>query len=297
MNYSEFRKAAQTTHSSSFSSELDVFNHHFEASPLLPGALSALLLSEICGGESWFLKKIIGLRFRKPLTPGLQFTVSSSVVEESNSHKICLGQIISDEGIIAYGQFEFVLRDSVHTPSDIEDSLLASPGVIPSASLIWTGAQIREYLPHGELIVLIDELVDAKYPAGIKDYLEGSQTSGLDQALLLGTKVHTRSILSEDNFWLDHKTFPLPILSELVAQAGALTLAPFFKGTKPQVSLLGCDTEYFAQVSEGATIDTHLELTRVKRLGSSHNMIIFKSECFVGPTKVAQINLNAMASF
>lgn len=297
MNYLEFRKAAQTTLSSSFSSGLDVFSHHFKGSPLLPGALSALLISEVCGGESWMLKKIIGLRFRKPLTPDLQFTVSSSVVEESKVHKICLGQIISDDGIIADGKFEFILRNSDQTQPDIMDSLGASPGITKSAALIWTGAQIREYLPHGELIVLIDELVDAQYPAGIKDYLEGSQSSGLDQAQLLGTKVHTRSILSKDNFWLDEKTFPLPILSELVAQAGALTLAPFFKGTKPQVSLLGCDTEYFAQVSEGAIIDTHLELTRVKRLGSSHNMIIFKSECFVGPSKVAQINLNAMASF
>jgi len=74
-------------------------------------------------------------------------------------------------------------------------------------------------------------------------------------------------------------------------------LAPFFTGTKPQVSLLGCDTEYFALAHEGATIDTFVEIARVKRLGKISNMIIFKSECYSAEVKIAQINLNAMANF
>jgi 3-hydroxymyristoyl/3-hydroxydecanoyl-(acyl carrier protein) dehydratase len=287
MNYIEIRKAAQLNNTVSFSSDLDIFTHHFPSAPLFPGALSALLLAESCGGPEWSLKKIEGLRFRKPLTPELPITISCNRMHESPTEKICAGKIISGIDVIADGVFTFT-----------SDGLsLANGARTETKTGFWSAAQIREFLPHGEPIVLIDELVESTYPSEIQNFLDGNLDASLDQAKLVGTKVHTRSLIKPENFWLDKNVFPSSVLSELVAQAGALTLAPFFSGTKPQVSLLGCDTEYFALAEAGATIDTYVELTRVKRLGKMANMIIFKSECYIGEIKIAQVNLNAMASF
>lgn len=287
MNYIEIRKAAQLNDTVSFSSDLDIFTHHFPTAPLLPGALSGLLLAESCGGPKWSLKKIKGLRFRKPLTPDLPVTISSSLIHESSTEKICTGKILSGSDIIADGEFEFA--------SDV--LALAKGARSETKRCFWSAAQIREFLPHGEPIVLIDELVESTYPIEIQNFLDGKSADNLDQAKLVGTKIHTRSLIKPENFWLDSNVLPSSVLSELVAQAGALTLAPFFSGTKPQVALLGCDTEYFALVEAGATIDTYVELTRVKRLGKMANMIIFKGECYIGETKIAQVNLNAMANF
>lgn len=287
MNYIEIRKAAQLKDTVSFSSDLDIFAHHFPTAPLLPGALSGLLLAESCGGPEWSLKKIKGLRFRKPLTPDLPITISSNLIHKSPTEKLCAGKILSGSDIIADGEFEFA--------SDVLS--LANGASSETKRCFWSADQIREFLPHGEPIVLIDELVESTYPSEIQNFLEGENTDNLDQSKLVGTKVHTRSLIKPDNFWLDSNVLPSSVLSELVAQAGALTLAPFFSGAKPQVSLLGCDTEYFALVEAGAMIDTYVELTRAKRLGKMANMIIFKGECYIGKTKIAQINLNAMASF
>lgn len=253
----------------------------------MPGALSSVLLAESCGGRDWSLRKINGLRFRKPLTANLPIMISCKIMQESPYEKTCSGKIFSGTDTIADGEFTF---------SKVE--LLLTGGSRPETRAPqWTASQIRDYLPHGEPIVLIDQLVDAHYPSEIQNYLSGQNKSDLDQTKLVGTKIHTRSTLKPESFWLDQKVLPSSVLSELVAQAGALTLAPFFAGTKPEVSLLGCDTEYFALAEEGATIDTYVELTRVKRLGKVSNMILFKSECFIGPTKIAQVSLNAMASF
>ncbi len=287
MNYLEIRAAAKSKHDISFSSKLDIFAHHFPTSPLLPGALSALLLSESCGGTGWSLKKIIGLRFRKPLTPELPVTVTYQVIQESTSEKKCSAKIQNGNDTIADGDFIFE-----------QSELKVTHGSRPAPkSEFWNASRIRDYLPHGEPIVLIDQFVEAQYPKEIQAYLSGDTDGNVDQTKLLGTKVHTRSVLKPGNVWIDGNILPSSVLSELAAQAGALTLAPFFTGTKPQVSLLGCDTEYFALAEVGSTIDTFVELTRVKRLGKSANMIIFKCECFVGDTKIAQVNLNAMANF
>jgi 3-hydroxymyristoyl/3-hydroxydecanoyl-(acyl carrier protein) dehydratase len=287
MNYLEITKAAHSNQTVSFSSEMDIFNHHFPSSPILPGALSAQLLAESCGGRNWSLKKINGLRFRKPLTPDLPVTISCEKIRETESEKVCAGKIQSGSSVIADGEFVFSA-----------DFLPLLSGGRPDLDLkVWNAAQIRNYLPHGEVIVLIDQLVESVYPKEIQDYLDGKSQIELDQSKLVGTKIHTRSILKPENFWLNQKVFPSTVLSELVAQAGALTLAPFFTGTKPQVSLLGCDTEYFAQAEVGSTIDTFLELTRAKRLGKMANMIIFKSECYIGQKKIADVSLNAMAQF
>ena len=287
MNYTEIRKDVQLNRTISFSPELDIFTHHFPSSPLFPGALSALLLAETCGGPDWSLKKINGLRFRKPLLPNLPIILSCNVVHESPTEKLCAGKIASGADTIADGEFAFTRNELSLT---MESRLESKTGV-------WTASQIREYLPHGEPIVLIDQLVEANYPSEIQDSISGKNGSNLDQTKLVGTKIHTRSTLRPENFWLDQNALPSSVLSELVAQAGALTLAPFFTGTKPQVSLLGCDTEYFALAKRGDTIDTFIELTRVKRLGKINNMIIFKGECYVGQIKIAQVSLNAMAIF
>ncbi len=287
MNYSEIRTAAQLDTPASFSPELEIFTHHFPSSPLLPGALSGLLLAETCGGANWSLNKISGLRFRKPLTPNLPVVFSCKVLQESPAEKVCAGKILSASETIADGEFTFTKVPLSQAKGSRDKSNVA----------FWTSAQIREYLPHGEPIVLIDELVEVRYPIEIQEALSGKNEFSLDQAQLVGTKVHTKSNLEPENFWLDQKLLPSAILSELVAQAGALILAPFFKGTKPQVSLLGCDTEYFALAEAGATIDTFVDLTRAKRLGKMGNMILFSGECYVGQTKIAQVNLNAMASF
>ena len=287
MNYLEIKSAAKSKQVISFSAKMDIFAHHFPSNPLLPGALSALLLSESCGGVGWSLKKIGGLRFRKPLTPELPISVTFQVTQETATEKKCSGKIQSGADTIADGDFIF---DRVH--------LLPVFGAGPEPkSEYWNALRVRDYLPHGEPIVLIDQFVEAKYPKEIQAYLSGETDGNVDQTKLLGTKVHTRSDLKPGNVWIDDNILPSTVLSELVAQAGALTLAPFFTGTKPQVSLLGCDTEYFALAEVGSTIDTFVELTRVKRLGKSANMIIFKSECFIGDTKIAQVNLNAMANF
>lgn len=253
----------------------------------MPGALSAFLLSEKCGGPDWSLKKINGLRFRKPLTADIPIEFSCSITRESPDEKICAGKILSGTETIADGEFSF---------SKVRFSLTNGAKAQPKVPQ-WTASQIRAYLPHGEPIVLIDELVDAQYPPEIQSYLSGEKKTELDQTKMVGTKIHTRSTLKPESFWLDQRVLPSSVLSELVAQAGALTLAPFFEGTKPEVALLGCDTEYFALAEEGATIDAFVELTRVKRLGKISNMIIFKSECYIGATKIADISLNAMASF
>lgn len=297
MNYLEFRKSAPVDRPVSFSPELEIFTHHFPSSPLLPGALSAVMLADSCGGPAWSLKKINGLRFRKPLTPNLPVTISCSLREESITEKVCIGKILSGVDTIADGEFIFSKMELSQAPSLCVSQVdrLGNQSHAPVGQ--WTASQIREYLPHGEPIVLIDQLVEALYPKEIENYLSGQDCFELDQAKLVGTKIHTRSTLKPESFWLDQKVLPSSVLSELVAQAGALTLAPFFKGTKPQVSLLGCDTEYYALAEEGATIDTFVELTRVKRLGKMSNMIIFKSECFIGATKIADVSLNAMASF
>jgi len=286
MNYPEIRKDIQLNSLHSFAPELDIFTHHFPSGPLLPGALSALLLAETCGGPNWSLTKINGLRFRKPLTPNLQITFSCDVMTESATEKTCSGKILNGSDTIADGQFTFS-REKLD---------LAGSSQPEAKTCYWKSCQIREYLPHGEPIVLIDQLLEVAYPSEVQDSLSGKSQSPLDQAKLVGTKIHTRSMLEPDNFWLDNGVLPSALLSELVAQAGALTLAPFFTGDKPQVALLGCDTEYFALAEAGNTIDTYVELTRAKRLGAM-TMIIFKSECFVGPTKIAQVSLNAMASF
>ncbi|MBK9323457.1 MAG: hypothetical protein IPM97_11050 [Bdellovibrionaceae bacterium] len=287
MNYSEIRSAARLASPASFSSKLEIFAHHFPRNPLLPGALSGLLLAENCGGTDWSLKKIKGLRFRKPLTPDLPVVFTSFVAQESANEKVCSGKILSGNDTIADGDFTFT---KVALPLIRESRLKSDAG-------FWTATQIREYLPHGETIVLIDELVEVHYPPEIQDALSGQKELNLDQAQLIGTRIHTKSDLEANNFWLDQNILPSTILSELVAQAGALILAPFFKGTKPQVSLLGCDTEYFGLAAVGATIDTFVELTRVKRLGKLGNMILFSGECYVGQVKIAQISFNAMASF
>lgn len=246
-----------------------------------------MLLSESCGGTGWSLKKIIGLRFRKPLTPELPVTVTYQVIQESTSEKKCSAKIQNGNDTIADGDFIFE-----------QSELKVTHGSRPAPkSEFWNASRIRDYLPHGEPIVLIDQFVEAQYPKEIQAYLSGDTDGNVDQTKLLGTKVHTRSVLKPGNVWIDGNILPSSVLSELAAQAGALTLAPFFTGTKPQVSLLGCDTEYFALAEVGSTIDTFVELTRVKRLGKSANMIIFKCECFVGDTKIAQVNLNAMANF
>lgn len=287
MDYIEIKKAAHLDRAVSFPNEMDIFNHHFPSSPLLPGALSALILAEACGGTDWFLIKINGLRFRKQLIPNLPITVSCQVIQESSNEKTCLGKILSGNDTFADGEFVY----------SSQKLLSAKLSRLESKSGVWNSSQIRQYLPHGEPIVLIDQLVEAHYPVEIQNYLSSEKTLVLDQCQLVGTKIHTRSALDSKNYWLDQNILPSPVLSELVAQAGALTLAPFFNGSKPQVSLLGCDTEYFAEAEQGATVDTFLELTRVKRLGKTGNMIIFKSECYVGHTKIAHVNLNAMASF
>jgi 3-hydroxymyristoyl/3-hydroxydecanoyl-(acyl carrier protein) dehydratase len=287
MNYIEIRKDLQLNRPLSFAPELDIFTHHFPTNPLLPGALSGVLLAEICGGQEWSLRKITGLRFRKPLIPDLSVSFSCNVIEESSTEKTCAGKILSGTDTIADGEFAFS-----------KSPLSLAAGSAPETKTgFWNSTQIRQYLPHGEPIVLIDQLVEVNYPAEIQDYLSGKSDAGIDQTKLVGTKIHTRSTLKPNNFWLDDKVLPSSVLSELVAQAGALTLAPFFTGAKPEVALLGCDTEFFAQAKEGDTIDTYLELTRAKRLGKTANMIIFKSECFVGTTKIAQVSLNAMATF
>lgn len=287
MNYNELKTAALSTHPISLRPEMDIFTHHFPVTPLLPGALSALLISEVCGGSGWSLHKMNGVRFRKPLLPNVAVTISCNVTNETATEKTCAGKIQSGTDTIADGEFVFA-----------KTSLAPAPGVGSEAGkYIWSAAQIREYLPHGEPIVLIDELVSAEYPQIIKDQLADPSAPELDQANLVGTKVHTRTKLRAGGFWLDGKTLPSPILSEMVAQAAALTLSPFFKGTKPEVALLGCDTEYFGLAQEGSTIDTRVELTRVKKLGKTANMILFKSECFIGTTKIAHVNLNAMANF
>lgn len=287
MNYIDIKKEAQVVRSISFSSDLDIFTHHFPDMPLLPGALSALLLSETCGGPEWTLSHIGGLRFRRPLVPNLPVTITCSVTNESASEKKCSGRIGSETETIADGEFTFTRNPFAVAEGKSSDAPVC----------FWNSSQIRDYLPHGEPIVLIDRFVTADYPQEIRDTLDGKNEFELDQAKLLGTKIHTTSNLNRGSYWLDQKGLPSPILIELVAQAGALTLAPFFKGTKPQVSLLGCDTEFFAQAEEGAKIDTFVELTRVKKLGKSANMIIFKCQCFVSDTKIASISLNAMASF
>lgn len=287
MNYLEISKSAYVNRDISFSAELDIFAHHFPSTPLLPGALSAQLLSETCGGSDWSLKKISGLRFRKPLTPELPIRISCDVKQESSTEKHCVGKIQSGADTIADGEFIFG-KEKLPSVSG------ARPG---SKSCFWNAGQIRDYLPHGEPIVLINEFVEAQYPLEIQAFIAGNSGTDVDQAKLLGTKVHTRSVLKSDNFWLSQNVLPSSVLAELTAQAGALTLAPFFSGTKPQVSLLGCDTDFFAMVESGSTIDTFVELTRVKRLGKMANMIIFKSECYVGDKKVANVNLNAMANF
>jgi 3-hydroxymyristoyl/3-hydroxydecanoyl-(acyl carrier protein) dehydratase len=287
MNYSDILKAAPQSSPVSFSPSLDIFTHHFPGSPLFPGALSGVILADGCGGDGWSLKKINGLRFRKPLTPDLPITVFCEVRQESSDEKVCIGKILSGSETIADGEFSFV-----------KSELPLAHGSGPKADRYsWTASQIQEYLPHGAPIVLIDELIEAVYPDGVRATIASGNTAGLDQTQLIGTKIFTRSQLKSENFWLRQKVLPSPILSELVAQAGALTLAPFFKGKKPEVSLLGSDTEYFAVATESARIDTVVELTRVKRLGSAGNMIIFKGECLVGGTKIAQVNLNAMARF
>lgn len=286
MSYIELRKDVQLNRTTSFAPELDIFTHHFPKDPLLPGAMSALLLSEVCGGQDWSLTKIKGLRFRKPLLPSLEISFACDVMQESPTEKICAGKIMSGADIIADGQFTFSRNELAHANA-------AQP---EEKAGYWKSCQIREYLPHGEPIVLIDQLVEVNYPTEIQEYLSGQNAASLEQSKLVGTKIHTRSNLKPENFWLDEGVLPSSILSELVAQAGALTLAPFFTGAKPQVALLGCDTEYFALAKAGSTIDTYLELTRAKRLGNM-SMIIFKSECFVGSTKIAQVSLNAMASF
>ncbi len=287
MNYNEIRQAARIKNDVTFSSKLDIFTHHFPTTPLLPGALSALLLSETCGGTNWSLKKINGLRFRKPLTPDLPITISCEITQEAAELKQCKGKIQSGSDTIADGEFIFE-----------RTALSSARGSRPKPTMeYWNATQVRDYLPHGEPIVLIDQFVEALYPVEIRAYLAGPKDAEMDQTKLVGTKIHTRSVLNPENVWLDMNILPSSVLSELVAQAGALTLAPFFTGTKPHVSLLGCDTEYFGLAESGSTIDTFVELTRVKRLGKLANMIIFKSECFVGDTKIAHVNLNAMASF
>jgi 3-hydroxymyristoyl/3-hydroxydecanoyl-(acyl carrier protein) dehydratase len=289
MNYSEILKAAPKSSPISLSPSLDIFTHHFPGSPLLPGALSGVILADGCGGDGWSLKKINGLRFRKPLTPDLPIEVFCEVRQESPTERVCVGKILSGSETIADGEFSFVKAElplAHGSASSYKDNKCS-----------WTASQIQEYLPHGAPIVLIDALVESVYPDGVRAGIASGNTAGLDQTQLIGTKIYTRSQLSSENFWLRQKVLPSPILSELVAQAGALTLAPFFKGKKPEVSLLGCDTEYFALATDDARIDTIVELTRVKRLGSAGNMIVFKGECLVGGNKIAQVNLNAMASF
>lgn len=286
MNYTELKKAALSDSPSSFPSNLDIFKHHFPGNSLLPGALSGVMLSDTCGGPHWSLTAINGLRFRKPLTPGLSISMKNVVKQETLTERTCLGSIHSNGEVIADG--EFIFSKAAH-PFAREAS--------PQKDCIMAAEQIRAYLPHGEPIVLIDRLVTAEYPPEIQSYLDGNRTEPLDQSKMVGTKIHTQSNLKPNSFWLDGETLPLPILSELVAQAGALSLAPFFSGTKPQVSLLGCDTKYFGVVQAGATVDAFVELTRVKRLGKMGNMILFNSECMVGDKKIAQVNLNAMASF
>lgn len=286
MNYSELKKSAQMNQAFSLSSDLDVFTHHFPGSPLLPGALSALLLAETFGGSNWTLKKINGFRLRKPLLPNGPVSMTCTSQQETETQISCTGKIFNGADTFADGEFVF----------EKSKLAVANGSTAEPAVWTWTAAKIREYLPHGEPIVLIDQLVSAIYPQEILDLLAGPNAADLDQTKLVGTKVHTRSKLSPGNFWLNQGTLPSPVLSELVAQAAALTLAPFFTGTKPQVSLLGCDTEYFALAGEGSTIDTFVELTRAKRLGQS-NMMIFKSECRIGDTKIASVNLNAMATF
>lgn len=286
MSYSEIRKDVQLNKPTSFSPELDIFAHHFASGPLLPGALSALLLAEVCGGTDWCLKKINGLRFRKPLTPNLQISFSNELIEESSTERKCAGKIMSGNDVIADGVFAFSREELGH----------ATESKPEPQSEFWKACQIREYLPHGEPIVLIDKLVDVNYPAEVQEYLTNQTAAGLDQAKLVGTKIHTRSYLKPNTYWLDEGVLPSSILSELVAQAGALTLAPLFTGAKPQVALLGSDTEYFALAKAGDTIDTYIELTRAKRMGPAC-MIVFKSECYVGTTKIAQVSINAMANF
>lgn len=287
MNYSELKTAAQSNGPVTLSPKMEIFTHHFPVSPLLPGALSALMIAETCGGAGWSLKQMNGVRFRKPLLPSLAVTLSCNVLSETGTEKKCAGKVQSGTDTIADGEFVFA-----------KTALTPAMGTRPSATkCIWSAAQIREYLPHGEPIVLIDELVSAEYPQIIKDQLADPNAPELDQANLVGTKVHTRTKLAAGNFWLDDGALPSPILSEMVAQAAALTLSPFFKGTKPEVALLGCDTEYFGIAQAGSTIDTFVELTRVKKLGKTANMILFKSECFIGDVKIARVDLNAMANF
>lgn len=287
MNYAELKSAAQSNGPVTLPAEMEIFTHHFPVAPLLPGALSALMIAETCGGPGWSLQRMNGVRFRKPLLPNLAVTLSCTVLEETPTERKCAGKLQNGADTIADGEFVFA-----------KAALAPAVGSGPAAvKCIWSARQIREYLPHGEPIVLIDELVSAEYPQIIKDQLADPAAPELDQAHLVGTKVHTRTKLSAGNFWLDDGALPSPILSEMVAQASALTLSPFFKGTKPEVALLGCDTEYYGLAQAGSTIDAYVELTRVKKLGKTANMILFKSECFIGTTKIAQVNLNAMANF
>lgn len=287
MLYTELLKKIDNTENCTLSPDLDIFTHHFPGNPILPGALSGVILSEACGGPDFSLTQIKGLRFRKPLTPGLSFSVQCETKEETSSLKICDAKIISGPDTIADGTFYF---SKTKLPQAHQSSPLAQ-------SFVWSENQINEYLPHGNPIILIHKLVEVHYPAEINDHISGNGVASLDQSKLVGTKIKAQSQIQSDNYWLKEKILPSPVLSELVAQAGALTLAPLFSGSKPQVTLLGCDTEYFAEAHAGATIETSVELSKVKRLGKLGNMIFFTGECFVGGKKIANVKLNAMAVF
>jgi len=287
MTYKKLKQISQLQSLNSLSPDTDIFQYHFPGNPLLPGAFSALLLSYVCGGTDWTLRKIEGLRFRKPLTPDLSFSIACEVKQETSDEKVCVGKISSGEDAIADGEFTFfkgVFPKTTGARLDI-------------GKIFWNEAQVRTYLPHAAPIVLIDQLISVEYPAEVQSLIASNNLAQLEQSKLTGTKIHTRSKLAADGYWINEGILPSPILSELAAQAGALTLAPFFSGTKPQVALLGCDTEYFSTAEEGSTIDTFVELKRVKRLGKLSNMILFKCECHIGDKKIAQVNLNAMASF
>jgi 3-hydroxymyristoyl/3-hydroxydecanoyl-(acyl carrier protein) dehydratase len=287
MNYSELKKTTQKSPPYSFASNLEVFSHHFPGQPLMPGALSGQLLAEACRLPGWFLVKIAGLRFRKPLTPDLPIEIVCLTKEESATARVCYGSILNGVDIVADGEFTFS-----------REPLSRFTGASPGTDLcIKTSVEIREYLPHGEPIVLVDKLVELTFPVEVQKYFEEDNTEKLDQSKLVGTRVHTRTNLEVDNYWLDGTVLPSPILSELVAQAGALTLAPFFKGTKPQVSLLGCDADYYGLAEVNGAIDTFVDLTRVKRLGNIGNMILFSGKCFVAGVKIADVKINAMAMF
>jgi 3-hydroxymyristoyl/3-hydroxydecanoyl-(acyl carrier protein) dehydratase len=149
MNYIDFKNYAQLNTPTYFSAQYDIFNHHFPDKPLLPGALSALLIAESCGGPEWFLSQIEGLRFRKPLTPDLPITISCELKKETETEKVCLGKITSADEVLADGEFTFTRNKLAH-----------AKGSRPEYQKhLRTAQQIREYLPHGEPIVLIDQLV------------------------------------------------------------------------------------------------------------------------------------------